>query len=87
MVTESEILEELRGLDPSLWSEVQDFIVHLKQRLAKEPGTEHTRQMTARDLLESGLVGLWKDRKDIGDSLQFARKLRYEAEHRRTANT
>jgi hypothetical protein len=35
-----------------------------------------------RDLLNSDLVGMWADREDIGDTLTFARKLRYEAEHR-----
>lgn len=39
--------------------------------------------MTGKDLLESGLAGLWKDRKDIGDSLEYARKLRREAETRK----
>ncbi len=38
--------------------------------------------MTANDLLNSGLVGLWKDRDDIGDSVEFARKLREEAQNR-----
>ena len=38
---------------------------------------------TAADLLNSGLVGMWKDREDIGDSLEFARKLRKEGETRR----
>jgi len=38
------------------------------------------RGLTARDLLKSGLVGLWKDRTDIGDTLEFARKLRKQAE-------
>jgi hypothetical protein len=28
-------------------------------------------------------VGLWADREDIGDSLEYARQLRREAEHRR----
>lgn len=39
--------------------------------------------MTMQDLLDSGLVGLWKDRTDIGDSAEFARRLREEAQHRR----
>jgi hypothetical protein len=39
--------------------------------------------LTARDLLDSPLVGLWKDRPDIGDSLEFARKLREDAQKRR----
>jgi len=83
MITEQEILEELRGLDPRHWSEVQDFIAYLKQRLAKEPAQkDHTQIMTGRDLYNLALEGLWADRQDIGDSLEFARKLRYEAEHR-----
>ncbi len=38
--------------------------------------------MTAADLLKSGLVGLWADREDIGDSLEFARNLRSKASRR-----
>lgn len=32
--------------------------------------------LTAKDLLESGRVGLWKDRSDIGDTLEFVVALR-----------
>lgn len=38
--------------------------------------------MTGADLLNSGVVGMWADREDIGDSLEFARSLRKQAEHR-----
>ncbi|HUT56170.1 MAG TPA: helix-turn-helix domain-containing protein [bacterium] len=38
--------------------------------------------LTPKTLLESGLVGLWKDRDDIGDSIEFARKLRKRASTR-----
>ena len=41
------------------------------------------RPMTGKDILESGLIGLWKNRTDIGDSVEFARKLREEAQTRR----
>ncbi len=37
---------------------------------------------SAADLARSPLAGLWKDRDDIGDSLEYARKLRREAERR-----
>ncbi|MBI2843505.1 MAG: hypothetical protein HYX78_08905 [Armatimonadetes bacterium] len=40
------------------------------------------RTFTADELLNSGLIGLWADRDDIGDSVEFARKLR-EQSHRR----
>ncbi|MDE3088883.1 MAG: hypothetical protein KGJ80_05820 [Chloroflexota bacterium] len=38
--------------------------------------------LTSRDLLNSGLIGLWKDRDDIGDSVEFARQLREKAQRR-----
>lgn len=41
--------------------------------------------MTGKDLLKSGLVGMWAKRKDLGDSVTFARKLRSQAQTRRRA--
>lgn len=38
--------------------------------------------LTARKLLESGLVGMWKDRQDIGDSVIYARHLRVQSQNR-----
>lgn len=40
-------------------------------------------RLTARQLLNSGLIGLWKDRKDIKDSKTYARQLRENAQRRR----
>jgi len=40
------------------------------------------KSMTGADLLKSGLVGMWMDRKNISDSLEFARELREKAEKR-----
>jgi hypothetical protein len=37
---------------------------------------------TGADLLASGLFGIWKDRADITDSIEFARELRRRAEQR-----
>jgi len=39
--------------------------------------------MTVKDLLESGLVGLWKDRDDIKDNAVYARQLREQVQRRR----
>jgi hypothetical protein len=41
--------------------------------------------MTGRDLLNSGMVGIWAKRNDIGDSVEYARKLRTQAQTRRRA--
>jgi hypothetical protein len=35
---------------------------------------------TVQDWLDSGLLGMWADRDDIGDTLEFAQKLREEVE-------
>ena len=79
-VTKEQILEELAELQPERWPEVLDFIGYL--RTISERVVSHQQALTARDLLQSGLVGLWADREDIDDSLSFARRLRKEAERR-----
>ena len=38
---------------------------------------------TAADLANSGLFGMWADRADIGDNLEYARRLRKQGETRR----
>jgi len=37
---------------------------------------------TAGELLQSPLFGIWKDRTDVGDSVEYARALRARAEQR-----
>ncbi|HQQ00641.1 MAG TPA: hypothetical protein PLY86_19480 [bacterium] len=39
-------------------------------------------RMTVGDLRRSGLIGLWQDREDIGDSSEYARRLREQAQQR-----
>ena len=39
-------------------------------------------RLTARQLLDSGLIGLWQDRSDITDSAIYARQLREQAQRR-----
>ena len=41
------------------------------------------RALSAADLLNSGLVGIWSERTDVGDSLEFARRLRQQTQTRR----
>jgi hypothetical protein len=80
--TEAQILEALHKLDLTRWGEVLDFIVFLTQRTTLQPPQTHTQPLTATDLLQSELVGLWADRFDMDDSVSFARQLRQQAEHR-----
>jgi len=46
------------------------------------PETVPEKGMTAGDLLRSPLFGIWKDRSDLGDSVEYARELRAKAEQR-----
>jgi hypothetical protein len=78
-VTQDQILGALHELEPERWSEVLTFIGYLRSISQSQIPR---RQLTARDLLQSGLVGIWADREDIEDSLEFARGLRRQAEHR-----
>ncbi len=50
--------------------------------LVESTETTAEKFMTGADLLKSGLVGMWAERKDIGESLEFARQLRQKAEKR-----
>ncbi len=55
---------------------------HVDVTLQPEPEERQRPWPTARDLLESGLVGMWKDRQDIEDSSAYARRLREKAQRR-----
>jgi hypothetical protein len=46
------------------------------------PETTPQKGLTGGELLRSPLFGIWKDRTDIGDSVEYARKLRAKAEQR-----
>ena len=59
-VTPTQIIEELRELEPDRWTEMLDFIGYLKA--AARAGREPKDVLTARDLLRSDLVGLWAGR-------------------------
>jgi hypothetical protein len=68
-----------------------DGVLHLDLPLGLEDANRevqvtvepvHAKIMTAADLLQSGLVGIWADRDDLGDSKDFARRLREQAQRR-----
>lgn len=45
------------------------------------PAPKSERHMTAKQLLQSELIGLWQDRAEITDSADYARQLRHQAPH------
>jgi hypothetical protein len=80
-VSEQQILDALRRVPPERWGTVLAMLTALQDEPGAEPATPIR---TAADVLKSGLVGIWADRTDITDNHEFARRLRYEAEHRRS---
>src|SRR5947208_414578 len=57
----------------------------IEVRVTVEPlAVSAARPLSAADLLHSGLVGIWAGRGDIDDGHEFARRLREQAETRRT---
>ena len=76
-VGEQMILDALKRVPEGRWGEVLDYLQSLSPVEAAEG-----RVLTAADLLGSGLVGLWADRADLGESREFARRLRQRAQTR-----
>jgi hypothetical protein len=60
----------------------QPVIIRVVEASAEDATVTNQGGGTARDLLNSPLVGIWKDRTDIGDSVEFARELRRRSERR-----
>jgi hypothetical protein len=96
-VTVSQIHERVRLLPKYKLAVVFDFVSYLadrprglQTRQTLVPHQEDTDvnvlasrpRLTAKELLESELIGLWKDREDIEDSVLYARHLRSQAQLR-----
>ena len=78
-ISEDSILKAVRQVPAERWPEILHFVTELQGDVAAI--------RTAADLSRSDLVGLWGDRDDLGDSRDFARRLRQQAETRQgTAN-
>lgn len=56
---------------------------HIELILLAEPSSSSGRPiLTARQLVHSGLIGIWKDREEMDDSTTYARRIREEAQNR-----
>jgi len=55
--------------------------------LQEPPTLPQLSRLTAKQLLESDVIGLWQDREEITDSAVFARQLREEAQQRHQQQT
>jgi hypothetical protein len=66
----------IRNLPVEVGQQVEVLLLFTPSEKSKRP------RLTARQLLHSGLIGLWKERQDIADSASYARQLREQAQRR-----
>ncbi|MEO6808580.1 MAG: hypothetical protein ABI353_05650 [Isosphaeraceae bacterium] len=78
VIDEQTILDSLRQVPANRWGEVLRFLDELTDA---GPAIR-----TGADLSQSGLVGSWTDREDLGRTREFAGSLRRQAETRRGAD-
>ena len=78
VVKDGEVL--VRGV-PYKKGQIVEIIV-----LSPPPKTIPRSHLTVRQLRQSGLIGLWKERGDIQDSAAYARRLREQAQKRGDIN-
>ena len=82
-VTENDILQVLHEVPQQQWGDVLRYAMSLRNAPTIGNNGGHDRPIrTAADLAQSDLVGLWAARTDLGDSREFARKLRDAAQRR-----
>jgi hypothetical protein len=69
------------------YTEIREKAPVTRSQLLKERanlgGRKELPSLTAKELLESGVVGMWKDRRDIRAGSAFARELRERLSRRR----
>ena len=79
-VNEQIIVEELHQIPQERWGEVLTFLRSLQPK--SQPTTTDQPIITGTDLAGSDLIGVWAERTDVKDGLDFARQLRQRAEQR-----
>lgn len=58
-----------------------DFIKSIVTQKTENPDIPSV--LTARELLHSGIIGMWENRKDIKNSSSYSRKIRQQAQKRK----
>ena len=85
MITIKTIVHELEQMPEELLVEIFEFIRSTKNKnlqLSNNTLLQQKKVLTASELLHSNLIGLWENRDDITDNLEYARQLREKAQRR-----
>lgn len=68
-----DILSQFNSLPPDGQRQVLDFIASLLQRYNSSQGIG---EQAAREIIDEGFVGMWRDREDMEDSTAWVRSHR-----------
>ena len=79
---EQEVLNEINGTPKEYLPTLLQIIRLFRKNMPPQSSSDKPKKSTTRNLLKSGLVGLWKDRTDIKDNIAYARNLREQAQRR-----
>ena len=83
-VIRQQILDAFSGVPQERWSEVLEYLGQMGG--AKPTPRAAPPRITAGDLADSELAGIWRDRDDPGERGEFARRLRKASERREWPN-
>ena len=72
-MSNEDVLSQFNSLPPDGQRQVLDFIASLHRRYSS---SQETSDQTSLDLAEEGFVGMWRDRKDMEDSIAWVRSNR-----------
>ena len=75
MTTKDLIIKEITELPPEAQKLVREFIGFLKRSLGVEDKKPPAKR---KSVLQGKFIGMWKDREEMKDSVEYVRKLRRE---------
>ena len=74
-MTNEELLKEITSLPPDAKQIVEDFIIYVRTK-ATDGAAKTTKKK--RPLREEPFFGMWADREDMADAVEWVRKIRRE---------
>lgn len=72
-MSESTVSKKIKKLPPEAKQQAQDFVDFLYQRYVKREGKKKSE---TGKIAESPFFGIWKDREEMRDSVEWVRKVR-----------
>lgn len=70
----SRIVQDINSLPPEAQRQVADFVAFLQERYVSVPAKKSRRAK----LTKEPFIGMWKDRSDMKDSVEWVRQVRRE---------